>query len=197
MSIAFGVHVGYAADHLTENMSADRLWKALVWLLFDVMVYAHALAQLHDKVHMRPLVHHLMQLHNVRMPQVRQGLDLSADSVSGSFSHEVLFIIGFYCYHVFGFFVLCSPHDSKSPLADLQAYLKVFQIQGLLLGPRLATSVYQPSESLESTDRALSDDFTAGFVPFRSVYLGYCIDLDLFGPVFCLWIVPLSPFYRG
>ena len=75
---------------------------------------------------MRPLVHYLMQLHNVRMPQVRQGLDLSVDSVSRSVSHEVLFIIGFYCYHVFRFFVLCSPHDRKRPLADLQAYLKVF-----------------------------------------------------------------------
>ena len=81
---------------------------------------------------MRPLIDYFMQLHNIGVPQVRQCLYFSTDSVCRSLSHQVLLIVCLYRYYVFCFLVLRSPHDSKRPLADLQAYLKVFQAQGLL-----------------------------------------------------------------
>ena len=42
--VAFRVHIGDAAHDLPENLFAGRLRESLVWLLLDMVVYAHALA---------------------------------------------------------------------------------------------------------------------------------------------------------
>ena len=42
--VAFRVHIGDPAYYLPENLFAGRLRKSLVWLLLDMVVYAHALA---------------------------------------------------------------------------------------------------------------------------------------------------------
>ena len=44
VGVAFRVHIGDPAYDLPENLLAGRLRKSLVWLLLDMVVYAHALA---------------------------------------------------------------------------------------------------------------------------------------------------------
>jgi len=64
------VHICHTAHELLENVLAGVLGQPLVRLLFDVMENGAALAHLHDQVHLSALVDHLMQFHNVWVPQI-------------------------------------------------------------------------------------------------------------------------------
>ena len=70
------MHVCYTADKLLEYVLASGLGQALIRYLLYMMVHAHALAHLHYKMHVCPLVHDFMQFHNIWVPEVRQGVNL-------------------------------------------------------------------------------------------------------------------------
>lgn len=65
------VHVGDAFNELSKDVLADVLGQALVGDLLYVVKDAHALAQLHDQVHLSALINDFVQFHNVWVPQVR------------------------------------------------------------------------------------------------------------------------------
>ena len=75
------MHIGDSTNYLPENLLTCRLWEPLVWLFLYVMINAHALAKLHDEVNMSSLVNYLMQLHQIWMPQICKGLNLTMDCI--------------------------------------------------------------------------------------------------------------------
>lgn len=85
-------------------------------------------------MHLRALVDHLVQAHDVRVPEVGQSIDLAVDRVLGFRVFQVFLFVGLDRNHRFCLFVYGAAHDSKSTLSNLEAYLKVFQIEGLISG---------------------------------------------------------------
>ena len=90
------------------------------------MVYTHALAELHDQMDVSSLINDFVKFHNVWMPQVRKGIDLSVHCHLSLFVLQVLLIICLDGDNVLCHFVLSSSHDCERALADLKVYLEVF-----------------------------------------------------------------------
>ena len=105
------------------------------------MVNAHALTQLHDKVHLRPLINDFMQFHDVRVPQVRKRVNLFMDGICCLLILQILFIIRLDRDYVLRHFMLSSSHYRKGALANLETYLKILQIQWLLTWLALFPSI--------------------------------------------------------
>lgn len=89
------------------------------------MVNAHALAEFHDEVDVRSLINDLVELHNIRMPQIRESVNLSVDSHLGLFILQVLLVVGLYCNQVLRLLVLGSSYDGECPCTNLEIYLEV------------------------------------------------------------------------
>ena len=70
MRVALRVHISDAAGQLFKYVFAGVFRQALIGHLFNVVEDAHSLAQLHDQVDLGPLVDDLVQLHDVRVPEV-------------------------------------------------------------------------------------------------------------------------------
>ena len=70
MRIAFLMHIRDCTNQLLEDSLHDSLWQSLLGLLLDVVVNACTRAQLHEEMHLRPLVDYFVQFHNVWVPQV-------------------------------------------------------------------------------------------------------------------------------
>ena len=68
---------------------------------------------------MRSLINDLMKFHNVRMPQVRKGVDLSVDGHLSLLVLKVLLVVGLYCDQVFRIFMLSPSYDSKCSCTNL------------------------------------------------------------------------------
>ena len=95
---------------------------------------------------MRPLVDHLVEFHDVRMPQVGQGVYLSVHRHLGLLVLQVLLVVCFNSDNVLRVFMLCAPHYCESPSPDLQVYLEVFHVERLLVRIQLPPLVDHVSE---------------------------------------------------
>ena len=73
------VHVGDSVDDLAHDDAARVFGHALVREFFDVVVKAGTHALLHHQMHMRPLINHLEQRHDVRVVQITQRVYLAVD----------------------------------------------------------------------------------------------------------------------
>ena len=84
-----------------------------------MVVNTHALAQFHYEVDVCSLINDLVKLHNVRVPQVRKGVDLSVDGHLSLLVLKVLLVVGLYCDQVFRIFMLSPSYDSKRSCTNL------------------------------------------------------------------------------
>lgn len=132
MHVAFLVQISYGLDQLFKDMFANNFGQALVGLFFYVVIDAHACTQLHYKVHLGSLVNNFVQLHDVWVPKVGKSVDFSVHCHLRLLVDQILFFVGFKRDGVMCLLVHSSPHDGKRTLANLEANLELFQVEGLV-----------------------------------------------------------------
>jgi hypothetical protein len=69
------VAIGQSHDDLFENQCRRRLVQALVF--HDIVEELAVLAEVHDQIKRIRIIEKVMQLNNIRMPQMRHNVDLS------------------------------------------------------------------------------------------------------------------------
>lgn len=97
-----------------------------------------------------PLVYDLVQSHNVRMVQVGQRRDLAMNGLFGILIRKVLFFICFQSDYSLGLFMSDTTNYREGPLPNLEAYLEVFELQGLRIGVSFFGRVYSLDELLQA-----------------------------------------------
>jgi hypothetical protein len=146
VNVSFVVHVRDGFHKLTEDVTAGVFGKTLAGLLLDVMVDAHALAELHDQVHVCALVDHFVKLHDVWMPQFRQGVDLSVYRHLRFLFLKILLIVGLEGDRVLALLVDGPANDCECSLAYLERDLELFQVEGLVIRLILASVINDRAE---------------------------------------------------
>ena len=97
-------------------------------------------------MHVSALVDDLVQLHNGRVPQVRQRVDLSVHGLLGLPILQIFLVVGLDCNHMLGRFVSSPANYSECTLSDLQMDLELFHLEGLPVTVRCAARVNKVSE---------------------------------------------------
>ena len=98
------------------------------------MIDGAACTQLHDQVHMCALVDDLVEFHDIRVPQIRQGIYLSMHCHLCLLVLQVLFIVGLDGDGILRLLVRGTAHNCKGALAYLKANGELSQVKGLLVG---------------------------------------------------------------
>lgn len=109
-------------------MLAKWLIESLVGYFLDMVVDAHSVTKFHHQMYVCSLVDDFVQFHNVRVPQIRKGVNLSMNSHLSLFVLQVLLVVCLDCNDVFGLLVLCSPYDGESTLTNLKIYLEILHV---------------------------------------------------------------------
>ena len=82
---------------------------------------------------MSSLIYNFVQFHDIRMPQIRQGIYFSVNSLLCLLILEVLLVIRLDGDQVLSLFVLSSSHDGESTGSNLQIDLKISEVERLLI----------------------------------------------------------------
>ena len=97
-------------------------------------------------MHMSPLVHNLMKLHDIWVPEIGEGVDLPVHSHLSLLVLQVLLVVGLDRDRVLRRLVHGSSNDGESTRANLKSYLELPQLKRLLLWILLPATVNQISE---------------------------------------------------
>ena len=98
---------------------------------------------------MSSLIDNFVQFHDIRMPQIRQGVYFSVDSLLCLLFLEVLLVISLDGDYVLSVLVLGSSHDGKSTGSNLQVDLEIFKVERLLIWILLSFLIDNFSELLQ------------------------------------------------